>query len=113
MGVEMLDSVSYEKIDENGNLHIQIKKGNEVKERVLEVDNIVLCAGQTSLNELEIASKDDMNMSGKIYTIGGAYEALELDAKRAIDMGTRLALKIDDASVIPGKHKFESGKGTE
>ena len=111
--VEMLDSVSYEKIDENGNLHIQIKNGNEVKERVLEVDNIVLCAGQNSLKDLEIASKDDSHMSEKVYTIGGAYEALELDAKRAIDMGTRLALKIDDESVIPGKHKFESGKGTE
>ena len=47
------------------------------------------------------------------WAIGGAYRAGELDAKRAIDMGTRLVLKISDNSVVPGKHEFQSGVGAE
>jgi len=117
--VEMIGSVTYDKIDENGNLHISINKGGgtegpkkEIK-RVLEVDNIISCAGQVPMDELEKECGENDELGKKVYTIGGAYEALELDAKRAIDMGTRLALKIQDPAVVPGKHEFQSGTGPE
>lgn len=101
--VEMLDSVTYDKVDNNGHLHITVGK----QERVLEVDNIILCAGQLSKKDIEKEASNEM--AKKIFSIGGAYEALELDAKCAIDMATRLALKITDEEVVPGKHKFQSG----
>jgi 2,4-dienoyl-CoA reductase (NADPH2) len=101
--VEMVDGVKYERIDENGHLHID-RNGEE---RVLEVDNIVICAGQVKQNDLELRAKGTQ-LSDRVFAIGGAYEAGELDAKRAIDMGTRLAIKIHDERVIPGKHKFEA-----
>lgn len=109
--VDMIGSVAYDRIDEKGNLHITINKGdiNEATQ-ILEVDNIILCAGQVPKDDLERQSGD---ISQKVYTIGGAYEALELDAKRAIDMGTRLALKIKDPSVLPGQHSFQAGVGSE
>lgn len=112
--VEMIPEVSYDKIDENGNLHITIGKGEKKSTRVLDVDNIVLCAGQISKRDLEEAAIDSGgDLAGKVYTIGGAYEASELDAKRAIDMGTRLALKIKDDDVVPGKHVFHADIGAE
>jgi len=83
--VEMLDSVSYDEIDHKGHLHVTI----DGKKRILETDNIVICAGQVSKRDLH-----DKGWADKVFTIGGAYEALELDAKRAIDMGTRLALSM-------------------
>lgn len=109
--VEFLGSVTYDKIDDNGHLHITLHKGtaNE-SQRILPVDNIIICAGQTPTNELEQVAGP---LSSKVYTIGGAYEALELDAKRAIDMGTRLALKIQHPEVVPGKHEFKAGSGPE
>ena len=108
--VEMVDAVNYDKIDEKGFLHITTNKGTAKEaKRVLEVDNIVTCAGQISKKDLEIEASNDKELSTKVYTIGGAFEAGELDAKRAIDMGTRLALKISDASVVPGKHEFQAG----
>jgi len=107
--VEMIPGVKYEKVDEQGNLHITINNGEK---RVIEVDNVILCAGQTPNDVLEKDAKGG-EIEGKVYTIGGAYEAAELDAKRAIDMGTRLALKISDASVVPGKHKFKAPIGAE
>lgn len=106
--VEMVDGVKYEKIDENGHLHID-RNG---KKRVLDVDNIVICAGQVKQNDLEMEAKGT-SLADRVFAIGGAYEAGELDAKRAIDMGTRLALKIHDERVIPGKHKFEAAMGAE
>jgi 2,4-dienoyl-CoA reductase (NADPH2) len=109
--VEFLGSVTYDKVDDQGHLHITLHKGTpQESQRVLPVDNIVLCAGQTPKNDLEQVSGP---LSSKVYTIGGAYEALELDAKRAIDMGTRLALKIQDPEVVPGKHEFKAGSGPE
>eukprot|EP00557_Chaetoceros_sp_GSL56_P002768 CAMPEP_0176501136 /NCGR_PEP_ID=MMETSP0200_2-20121128/13991_1 /TAXON_ID=947934 /ORGANISM="Chaetoceros sp., Strain GSL56" /LENGTH=829 /DNA_ID=CAMNT_0017899985 /DNA_START=206 /DNA_END=2695 /DNA_ORIENTATION=- len=110
--VEMLDAVTYEKIDQDGNLHIILNKGTGKEEKkMLEVDNIVTCAGQESLDDLQKFAPE--NLTDKIYTIGGAHEALELDAKCAIDMGTRLALKITDNTIVPGKHKLQSGSGPE
>jgi len=111
--VEMLGGVSYDRVDDDGNLHITI---NGKEKRVLAVDNIILCAGQTSKRDLEekaaaAVGVDDLNK--RLFTIGGAYEALELDAKRAIDMSTRLALKIHDDSIVPGKHSFKASVGAE
>lgn len=99
--VTMMKGVSYDKIDENGHLHITKEDGSP---EVLEVDTIVVCAGQIENRELE---SDDN------YMIGGAYKAGELDAKRAIDMGTRLALKIHEDGVVPGKHVFSSAPSVE
>jgi 2,4-dienoyl-CoA reductase (NADPH2) len=106
----MINGVKYDKIDENGHLHVTGKDG---KTKVLEVDNVIMCAGQVPHRDLEEASKDSKLLASKVYTIGGAFEAGELDAKRAIDMGTRLALVIHDPTVVPGKHKFGSRPGPE
>ena len=112
--VEMLSDVSYDKVDEKGHLHITIGKGEKKTTRVLEVDNVVLCAGQISKRDLEEAAvKSGGDLATKVFTIGGAYEASELDAKRAIDMGTRLALRISDDSVQPGNHVFHADIGAE
>ena len=83
-GVMMLSNCAYEKIDDQG-LHLTI----DGKTRVLEVDNIVLCAGQLPRRELA----DDITKP--VHLIGGADVAAELDAKRAIDQGTRLAIGLD------------------
>jgi 2,4-dienoyl-CoA reductase (NADPH2) len=108
--------VSYDQVDQDGNLHYT--KDN--KQHILEVDTIVLCAGQVEYRELEEQAKSSPNnsnssneLASKVFTIGGASEAGELDAKRAIDMGTRLALRIHEPEVVPGKHKFEAPPGVE
>jgi len=81
--VKMLAGVSYEKIDDAG-LHIRL--GDETQ--VLDVDTIVMCAGQEPRREL----LDDLKKAGvAVSLIGGADVAAELDAKRAIDQGTREA----------------------
>ena len=83
--VQMLNSVNYLKIDDEG-LHIRIGENGEPK--VLPVDTIILCAGQEPLRELQ----DGLVAAGKtVHLIGGADVAAELDAKRAIDQGSRLA----------------------
>ncbi|KPX94819.1 NADPH-dependent 2,4-dienoyl-CoA reductase [Pseudomonas meliae] len=83
--VHMLNSVQYLKIDDAG-LHIRI--GEDGEEKLLAVDNIVICAGQDPLRELY----DDLVSAGQsVHLIGGADVAAELDAKRAIDQGSRLA----------------------
>jgi 2,4-dienoyl-CoA reductase (NADPH2) len=107
--VEMVGNVRYDKIDENGHLHITIGD----KSRVLEVDNVVICAGQVEKSDLEQAAASDMDLKQRVYSIGGAYQAGELDAKRAIDMGTRLALKIHHPEVVPGQHVFTSEPNVE
>ncbi|MBV1928907.1 MAG: hypothetical protein KUG81_05285, partial [Gammaproteobacteria bacterium] len=58
------------------------------EERLLEVDNVIICAGQESLKDLQ-APLEAANIS--VQLIGGADLAVELDAKRAIDQGSRLA----------------------
>lgn len=101
--VEMIPGVSYDKVDENGHLHVTIGSGKERQSRVIVVDNIILCAGQISNRTLEDEAKNAFGgLASKVFTIGGAYEAGELDAKRAIDMGTRLALRIKDDEIEPG-----------
>jgi 2,4-dienoyl-CoA reductase (NADPH2) len=85
-GVEMISGVNYEKIDAAG-LHITVN--GETK--VLAVDTIVVCAGQEPRRELLVP----LEAAGITCTlIGGADVASELDAKRAIDQGTRLAARI-------------------
>jgi len=82
-GVNMLAGVEYLKIDDAG---LHIKLNDEVQ--VLPVDNVVICAGQEPLRELV------EGLTKPYHLIGGADEAGELDAKRAIDQGTRLLLEI-------------------
>lgn len=84
--VNMLDNVQYVRVDDAG-LHIL---RNE-KPEVIECDNVVVCAGQVPLRELQ----EGLEQAGKkVHLIGGAFEAAELDAKRAIDQAARLAAKI-------------------
>jgi 2,4-dienoyl-CoA reductase (NADPH2) len=86
--VQMLNSVEYLKIDDAG-LHIRI--GAEGEEKLLAVDNIVICAGQDPLRELH----DGLAAAGQsVHLIGGADVAAELDAKRAINQGSRLAAQL-------------------
>ena len=82
-GVQMIPGCEYLKIDDQG-LHIRV--GEEVK--VLEVDNVVICAGQDPARALT------EGLEKSYHLIGGADVAAELDAKRAIDQGTRLALSL-------------------
>ncbi len=84
--VKMLSGVSYDKFDEDG-LHIHVN--DEAK--LLTVDHVVVCAGQESFT----AMYDALKQVGKnVHLIGGAKEAGELDAKRAIRQGAELAAKI-------------------
>ncbi|APE42167.1 NADPH-dependent 2,4-dienoyl-CoA reductase [Sulfitobacter alexandrii] len=84
--VEMIAGVNYEKIDDDG-LHITFGEAR-ANPTVIEADTIVLCAGQ--LSERSLA--DALEAKGKTcHVIGGADVAAELDAKRAINQGTRLA----------------------
>ncbi|MBF0276162.1 MAG: NADPH-dependent 2,4-dienoyl-CoA reductase [SAR324 cluster bacterium] len=85
-GVQMIGSVDYQRIDDEG-LHLRV--GNQ--EQLLEVDNVIVCAGQTSSKELY----EELKLAGTTaHLIGGAAKASELDAERAIEEGTRLALAI-------------------
>ncbi len=92
-GVEQISGVSYDKIDEQG-LHITISKGEESTQRVLDVDNIVLCTGQVSVNELYETLKDDDSKGFNLHLVGGAELAGELDAKRAIKLASELAASL-------------------
>ncbi len=81
--VKMLNGVEYLQIDDQG---LHIRRGEEVS--VLPVDTIILCAGQEPLRELQAG----LEAAGKqVHLIGGADVASELDAKRAIDQGSRVA----------------------
>ena len=79
-GVSMLAGVEYLKIDDAG-LHIKVNDNVQV----LDVDNVIVCAGQEPLRELVDG------LTKPHHLIGGADVATELDAKRAIGQGTRLA----------------------
>lgn len=85
-GVKMIPAVSYQKIDDDG-LHVLING----KPQLLNVDHVVICAGQEPRRGLV----DPLHAAGKtVHLIGGCDVALELDARRAIAQGTRLALEI-------------------
>lgn len=89
-GVVMLSGVQYDRIDDQG-LHITV--GGE--QRLLSVDNVVVCAGQDSLNELMPSEEEIKGHPGwpRFHKIGGAALAAELDAKRAIREGAELAAR--------------------
>ena len=82
----MIAGVKYQKIDDDG-LRI-VENG---KTRLLDVDNVIICAGQNSNSELYDVLPDNGN---ETYLIGGAYKATELDAVAAIRQGVELALKL-------------------
>ncbi len=84
--VTMLGGCEYEKIDDAG-LHIKV----DGQAQVLDVDHVIICAGQIPLRELQ----EPLQAQGKsVHLIGGADVAAELDAKRAINQGTRLAASL-------------------
>ena len=82
-GVNMLAGCQYNKIDDDG-LHFTI----DGKSQVLDVDHVVVCAGQEPRRDLH---ESFQALGVSVHLIGGADVAAELDAKRAIDQGTRLA----------------------
>ena len=85
-GVKMIPAVSYQKIDDAG-LHVFI----DGEPQLLAVDNVILCAGQEPRRELA----EPLRAAGRpLHLIGGCDVAAELDARRAIAQGTRLALEI-------------------
>ncbi len=84
--VQFINQVQYTKIDDEGLHYVH----NEVQQ-VLEVDNVIICAGQLPLKEL----LEPLEATGiKVHVVGGADVAAELDAKRAIDQASRLAALI-------------------
>ncbi len=85
--VQMINAVEYLQIDDQG-LHVRVAEGEP---QVLPVDTVILCAGQDPLRELQ----DELVAGGaSVHLIGGADVAAELDAKRAINQGSRLAAEI-------------------
>ncbi|AEF21792.1 NADPH-dependent 2,4-dienoyl-CoA reductase [Pseudomonas fulva] len=85
--VQMINAVEYLQIDDQG-LHIRVGEGEP---QVLPVDTVILCAGQEPLRELQ----DALVAAGQsVHLIGGADVAAELDAKRAINQGSRLAAEL-------------------
>jgi 2,4-dienoyl-CoA reductase (NADPH2) len=85
-GVEMIGGVNYERIDADG-LHVSFGEARE-RPTLIAADTVVLCSGQVSERSLA----DTLAARGiEAHVIGGADLAAELDAKRAIDQGTRLA----------------------
>ena len=87
--VQMIGDVNYERVSDEGLL---ISYGDKRENPTwLDVDNIVMCAGQVPLRELE----EPLQAAGiQTHVIGGADVASELDAKRAIDQGSRLAAEL-------------------
>ena len=85
-GVHKLAGVSYEKVDDQG-LHISVKG----EKQVLEVDHVVICAGQEPLQDLY---NDLLAANLDVHLIGGAKEAAELDAQRAIEEAAKLAAEL-------------------
>jgi len=87
--VEMIGGVNYERIDARG-LHVSFGARHE-QPTLLEVDTIVLCAGQEPLRALATPLQAK---GARVHLIGGADVAAELDARRAIEQGTRLAASL-------------------
>ena len=108
-GVLMVPGVRYDRVDDDG-LHVTVGEGDAAESRVLDVDHVVVCAGQVSVRSLydellaardvraahadqqgAAAAADVPGPSPEVYLVGGADVAAELDAKRAIEQGTRVA----------------------
>ncbi len=88
-GVQLLAGVEYVKIDDDG-LHVRVLGA----ERLLEVDNVILCAGQESVQELAPLDAKGKVTDPRYHVIGGAELAAELDAKRAIRQGAEVAARL-------------------
>jgi 2,4-dienoyl-CoA reductase (NADPH2) len=87
--VRQLSGVNYQRIDDGG-LHISFGSDRS-RRQLLAVDNVVICAGQEPVRDLE----DGLRARGVTpHIIGGAALAIELDAKRAIRQGTELAARL-------------------
>ena len=85
--VQMISAVEYLAVDDKG-LHIRVADGEP---QVLPVDTVIVCAGQDPLRELQ----GELEAAGRqVHLIGGADVAAELDAKRAINQGSRLAAEV-------------------
>ncbi|AHL76020.1 2,4-dienoyl-CoA reductase [Stutzerimonas stutzeri] len=85
--VQMISAVEYLKVDDQG-LHIRVADGEP---QALPVDTVIVCAGQDPLRELQA----ELEAAGaNVHLIGGADVAAELDAKRAINQGSRLAAEL-------------------
>lgn len=85
--VQMISAVEYLKVDDEG-LHLRIAEGEP---QVLPVDTVIVCAGQDPLRELQA----ELEQAGlPVHLVGGADVAAELDAKRAINQGSRLAAQL-------------------
>ena len=87
--VEMVSGVNYEAITPEG---LMVSYGEQRRDaQLIQADTIILCTGQEPLRELEAP----LRAAGvRTHLIGGAFEAAELDAKRAINQGTRLAASL-------------------
>ncbi len=85
-GVKMTSNVTYHKVDDKG-LHISVLNEN----KILEVDHVIICAGQESN---PIFYQELKTKHSSVHLIGGAYEALELDAQKAIKAAYELALQL-------------------
>jgi 2,4-dienoyl-CoA reductase (NADPH2) len=84
--VQFIGEVQYTKIDDEGLHYVQAEE-----QKTLAVDNVVICAGQVPFKEL----LEPLQAKGiTVHVIGGADVAAELDAKRAIDQGSRLAASL-------------------
>ncbi|MGA8248035.1 MAG: FAD-dependent oxidoreductase, partial [Nocardioides sp.] len=93
-GVRQLRGASYDRVDDHG-LHLSV--GGEPM--TLEVDHVVLCAGQESVRSLY----DDLVAAGvSAHLVGGADVAAELDAERAIEQGTRVV------AALPARRRVAS-----
>lgn len=92
--VEELSGCKYVEINKEGLVIEQEAKDGKKTKRTLPVDTVILCAGQESLATLYEPLKEK---GIPVFKIGGSQAAGELDAKRAIDQGTRLAAVIEDA----------------
>ena len=85
-GVQMINGVDYQKIDDQG-LHLLVNN----QPQQLNVDTVIVCAGQLPLRELY----DQLQQAGITASlVGGAYEAAELDAKSAIYQASHLAAAV-------------------
>jgi 2,4-dienoyl-CoA reductase (NADPH2) len=95
--VEMISGCSYTEVNDQGLLiNMKDKKGKGGGPKQLEVDTVIICAGQERLYSLQ-AELEKAEKAPRVFLIGGSLEATELDAKRAIDQGTRLGTVIETA----------------
>ena len=85
-GVETIAGVGYRKVD-NGGLHIAVDR----RAKLLDVDSVIVCAGQEPRRDL-VAGLEEAGLSHSL--VGGADQAMELDAKRAIEQASRLAAEL-------------------